>query len=126
MGAWVMATTAVLLFAPMAQKDAAAATAALASADPAVRTRAACDLRALGSGALPALPKLTALLDDGSPVDAAVCGDRTWRFHGSQDSTSPGEQAASALIGYSLDAVSQEHYVKIDQEPDLDPAQFQV
>ena len=98
MGAWVVATTAVLLFAPMAQKDAAAATTALASADPAVRTRAACDLRALGSGAISALPKLTALLDDGSPVDAAVCGDRTWRFHGSQDSTSPGEQAASALV----------------------------
>jgi HEAT repeat protein len=104
MAAWVVATTAVLLFAPMAQTDAAAAAAGLASADPAVRTRAACDLRALGAAAAPALPKLTALLDDGSPVDPAVCGDRTWRFRGRQDSTSPGEQAASALVAIGTPA----------------------
>jgi HEAT repeat protein len=104
MAAWVVATTVVLLFAPMAQKDAAAATAALSSPDPAVRTRAACDLRALGSGAAAALPKLTALLEDGSPVDPAVCGDRTWRFRGMQDSTSPGEQAASALVAIGTPA----------------------
>lgn len=82
------------------QKDAAAAAAGLASADPATRTRAACELRELGSGAAPMLARLTAMLDDASPVDAGVCGNRTWRYRGAgaQDATSPGEQAASALV----------------------------
>jgi HEAT repeat protein len=81
------------------QKDANAAAAGLASADPSVRTRAACELRELGSGAAPMLSRLTSMLDDGSPVDPAVCGDRTWRHGGwSEDVTSPGEQAASALV----------------------------
>ena len=76
------------------------AAAGLASADPAARTRAACELRELGSGAAPMLGRLVAMLDDGSPVDADVCGHRTWRYRGSgaQESTSPGEQAASALV----------------------------
>jgi HEAT repeat protein len=96
MKAWALAA---LLLAVPAQKDAAAAGAALGSADPAVRTRAACDLRELGSGAAPMLARLTAMLDDGSPVDAAVCADRTWRHGGwTEDATTPGEQAASALV----------------------------
>jgi HEAT repeat protein len=81
------------------QKDAAAAAVGLTSADPIARTRAACELRELGSGAAPALGRLTAMLDDGSPVDAAVCSQRTWRHGGwLEDSTTPGEQAASALV----------------------------
>jgi HEAT repeat protein len=104
MAAWVAVTTAALLLAPMAQKGATAAAAGLASADPAVRTRAACDLRELGGAAAPMLSKLTALLDDGSPVDPAACGERTWRFRGMQDWTSPGEQAASALVAIGTPA----------------------
>jgi HEAT repeat protein len=96
MKAWVIA--ALLFAGGPAQKDAGTAAAGLASADPAVRTRAACELRELGSGAAPALARLTAMLDDGSPVDAAVCGDRTWRHGWIQEATSPGEQAASALV----------------------------
>jgi HEAT repeat protein len=92
------AMTAALLVAPMAQADAAAAAAGLSSPDPTVRTRAACDLRRLGSQAAPLLSRLAALLDDGSPVEAAVCGERTWRFGNVQDPTTPGEQAASALV----------------------------
>lgn len=95
---------AALLLALPAQKDAAAAAAGLASADPAVRARAACDLRELGSGAATSLARLTAMLDDGSPVDAAVCGDRTWRHGWSQEATSPGEQAASALVAIGTPA----------------------
>ena len=110
MKAWVIAA---LLFAggPVfaegtggTQKDAGTAAAGLASADPAVRTRAACELRELGSGAAPALGRLTAMLDDGSPVDAAVCGDRTWRHGWMQEATSPGEQAASALVAIGTPA----------------------
>ena len=101
MKAWAIA--ALLMVVP-AQKDAGAAAAGLASADPAVRARSACELRDLGSGAAPLLARLTAMLDDGSPVDAAVCGDRTWR-RGNQDvTTAPGEQAASALVAIGAPA----------------------
>ena len=101
MKAWAVA---VLLLAGSAQRDATAAAAGLSSADPAARTRAACELRELGSGAAPALPRLLAMLDDGSPVDAAVCAERTWRHGWSQDATSPGEQAASALVAIGTPA----------------------
>jgi HEAT repeat protein len=88
------------------QKDAMTAAAGLASPDPAARPRAACELRELGSGAAPVLGRLAAMLDDGSPVDGAVCGNRTWRQHGvgAQESTSPGEQAASALVAIGTPA----------------------
>jgi HEAT repeat protein len=95
---------AVLLLAVPAQKDAAAAAAGLASADPTARTRAACELREMGSGAAQVLARLAAMLDDGSPVDAAVCGNRTWRHGGIEDATSPGEQAASALVAIGTPA----------------------
>lgn len=101
MKAWAVA---VMLLAGSAQRDATAAAAGLASADPAARTRAACELRELGSGAAPAMPRLLAMLDDGSPVDAAVCAERTWRHGWSQDATSPGEQAASALVAIGTPA----------------------
>ncbi len=89
---------AAALVALVTQKDANAAAAGLASADPAVRTRAACELRDLGKQSAPFISRLAMLLDDGSPVDPAVCGDRTWRARGMHDSTTPGEQAASALV----------------------------
>ena len=96
--------TAALLLTPMAQPNAAAAAAGLSSADPAARTRAACDVRKLGSEAAPMLTRLAALLDDASPVDAAVCGERTWRFGNASDPTTPGEQAASALVAIGAPA----------------------
>ena len=89
---------AAALVALAAQKDANAAAAGLASADPAARTRAACELRDLGKQSAPFIPRLAAMLDDGSPVDPAVCGERTWRFRGQDNLTTPGEQAASALV----------------------------
>jgi HEAT repeat protein len=95
MKAWFVAATLIAL---AAQKDASAAAAGLSSADPAVRTRAACELRAFGSQAVPYMSSLVTLLDDASPVDSAVCGERTWRFRGAQESTSPGEQAAATLV----------------------------
>jgi HEAT repeat protein len=104
MKAWVLA---IALVAVTPQKDASAAAAGLASPDPSVRTRAACELREFGSQAVPAMPRLVALLEDGSPVDAAVCGERTWgngRFRGAQESTTPGEQAASALVAIGTPA----------------------
>jgi HEAT repeat protein len=79
-------------------RDVTAAAAGLTSPDPVARTKAACALRELGRDAAAALAQLTALLDDGSPVDPGVCGERTWRFRGGDESTTPGEQAASAMV----------------------------
>ena len=98
MKALVLATLRLSL---TAQKDANAAAAGLASADPSVRTRAACELRELGEKATSVIDRLAALLGDASPVDLAVCGERTWshgRFGRHADATTPGEQAASALV----------------------------
>jgi HEAT repeat protein len=81
-----------------AQQDAAAAAAGLTSPDPAVRTRAACELRDLGRRSSPYMAKLAAMLADASTVDPGVCGERTWRSRGAQEMTSPGEQAAAALV----------------------------
>jgi HEAT repeat protein len=89
---------AAALLAFGAQKDATAAAAGLSSADPTVRTHAACELRDLGGGASAYVSRLAAMLDDASPVDPAVCGDRTWRSRGGTEPTSPGEQAAAALV----------------------------
>jgi HEAT repeat protein len=100
----VAVMAAALLVAPIGQREVEAAAAALSSADPAVRTRGACDLRKLGSEAGSVLPRLIALLDDGSPVDATVCGERTWRFGNPEESTTPGEQAASALVAIGTPA----------------------
>jgi HEAT repeat protein len=97
-------TTLAMVVAPVAQKEVDAAAAGLSSADPGVRTRAACELRKLGSQATPLLPRLVALLDDASPVEGSVCGERTWRFGHVQDPTTPGEQAASALVAIGAPA----------------------
>jgi HEAT repeat protein len=96
---------ALLALAP--QRDLDAAAAGLASPDPSTRTRAACDVREFGSKATSAIGKLTAMLGDASPVDLAVCGERTWsngRFGRHQDATTPGEQAASALVAIGMPA----------------------
>lgn len=94
----VIVLTGAVAVAGLAQPDVTAAAAGLSSADPVARTKAACALRELGHDAAPALPQLTALLSDGSPVDRSVCGERTWRFRGGEESTTPGEQAASAMV----------------------------
>jgi HEAT repeat protein len=101
MFARAMAAILLAALASTAQQDATVAAAGLSSPDPEARTKAACSLREMGRDAAPALARLAALLSDGSPVDAAVCGEHAWRFHGTRDAsvlTSPGEQAASAMV----------------------------
>jgi HEAT repeat protein len=104
MVACTIALAAAVLLSSAAQRDANAAAAGLASPDPDVRTRAACELRDMGQGAASALARLATLLDDGSPVDRTVCGDRTWRFGAERDTTTPGEQAATAMVAIGSDA----------------------
>lgn len=100
-----MRSLALIALLSIAQADLRSSTAALKSPDPASRTRAACDIRELGSGAQEAIPALLDLLADGSPVDPAVCDERTWRWTQQRAvTTTPGEQAASALVAIGTPA----------------------
>ena len=70
----------------------------LRASDPVSRARAACDLRELGDRAADAIDPLVALMDDATPVSEDVCeNNRNW---GGRDGelTTPGKQAASALV----------------------------
>ena len=69
----------------------------LRASDPAVRTRAACDLREQADRAGAAIDALVALLPDAAPLDRSVCGEN-WRRWNPENTTTPGEQAASALV----------------------------
>ena len=70
--------------------------AALAAEDPAVRAKAACDLKREGEPAADAIEPLLRLLADGAPVEQTVCHERWWR--NGDLLTTPGEQAAAALV----------------------------
>jgi HEAT repeat protein len=66
---------------------------------PAARALVACALRERGEAAASAIPRLVGLLDDGTPVDPLVCAeDERWRGVGDRHSTSPGQEAARALV----------------------------
>ena len=65
--------------------------------DPAVRARAACDLRERGDNAAAAIEALIELLPDAAPLERSVCQQNWWRWN-PDNPTTPGEQAASALV----------------------------
>jgi HEAT repeat protein len=69
----------------------------LASTDPQIRAKAACALRELGDDAAVAMDALVSLLPDGAPVRQTVC-ERNWGRWNSEMMTTPGHQAASALV----------------------------
>src|SRR4051794_10719729 len=70
----------------------------LRAGDPGVRAKAACGLRELGDRAGDAVTPLIALLDDATPIAQDVCeNNRNWDG-GDRDLTTPGQQAASALV----------------------------
>ena len=75
----------------------------LAAQDPAVRACAAFDLRELGDASTVAIQPLAAMLGDAAPVASPVCGRPWWRGNGT-DLTSPGEQAAAALVAIGMRA----------------------
>jgi len=79
----------------------------LSAADPADRVIAACELQRLGSDAQRAIPALVDRLADGSPVDPTVCGkDRFWWSKDIDHQTTPGEEAAAALVAIGTDALT--------------------
>src|SRR4051812_20373621 len=69
----------------------------LGASDPATRARAACEMRELGDTAAEAIQPLAAMLGDAAPVETLVCNRSWWRGN-ANDLTSPGEQAAAALV----------------------------
>ena len=69
----------------------------LVASDPAMRARAACDLRERADNAGAAIDALIALLPDAAPLERSVCGQNWWRWN-PESRTTPGEQAASALV----------------------------
>ena len=69
----------------------------LKASDPAVRARAACELREHAGRAGAAIDALVALLPDAAPLERSVCGENWWRWN-PENRTTPGEQAASALV----------------------------
>ena len=69
----------------------------LVAQDPVVRARAACEMREAGDTAVDAIQPLASMLGDAAPVEAQVCSRNWWRGN-PNDLTSPGEQAAAALV----------------------------
>ncbi len=99
-------TSAIALISYVADQDAADLVARLRDGDPRVRAVAACDLQRLGSGARNAIAALVERLPDGSPVDPKVCGED--RYYWSRDidqQTSPGEEAAAALVAIGTESL---------------------
>ncbi len=80
-----------------ARPDARQLVTQLTSADPQLRAKAACGLRELGVEAAGAVDALVALLPDGAPIPMTVC-ERNWGRGNQEQTTTPGEQAASALV----------------------------
>ena len=70
----------------------------LGAADPALRARAACELRKLGEEAAAATGALVALLEDAAPVEADVCRRQWGRSANGRHHTTPGQEAAAALV----------------------------
>jgi HEAT repeat protein len=85
------------LDAPRPQYTVQDLSAQLTASDPAVRARAACDLRERADNAAGAIEALIALLPDAAPLERSVCGQNWWRWN-PENRTTPGEQAASALV----------------------------
>jgi HEAT repeat protein len=78
----------------------------LRAADPNARASAACELEKLGTGARTAIPALVERLSDASPVDPKVCGeDRNYWRKDYEQMTSPGEEAAAALVSIGTPAL---------------------
>jgi HEAT repeat protein len=68
----------------------------LSADDAAARAQAACALKEEGDQAVEAVAALIRLLGDASPVERTVCKQHWWR--NSDLLTTPGEQAAAALV----------------------------
>jgi HEAT repeat protein len=87
--------------------------AALSADDPSVRAKAACELKREGDAGVGAIEPLLRLLADGAPVERSVCQERWW--HDAELLTTPGEQAAAALV--SIGSPAFDALVKVLKQP---------
>src|SRR6185436_14790825 len=97
---------AIMLASFTAAADVADLSARLRAADPAERVMAACELQRLGYDARGASAALVERLSDNSPVDPMICGKD--RYYWSKDidhPTTPGEEAAAALVAIGTDSL---------------------
>jgi HEAT repeat protein len=79
----------------------------LESSNPVERAQAACTLGLMKQRAVPAIPALIKLLSDDTPTQRVNCGEGSWRGgFNEHDKTSPGEQAAGALVFIGEPAVA--------------------
>jgi len=100
------ASPAVLLASFGGAADVTDLVAKLRDGNPSVRVIAACELQRLGSDARTAIPALVERLSDESPVDPTVCGkDRHYWSKDIDRQTSPGEEAAAALVDIGTDSL---------------------
>ena len=100
------ASSTISLVSYVAGQDAPDLVTRLRDQDPRTRTIAACDLQRMGSAARTAIAALVERLPDASPVDPKVCGDD--RHYWSKDieqQTSPGEEAAAALVAIGTESL---------------------
>lgn len=99
-------TPAIVLASYIAAEDVADLISRLRNADPRTRAIAACELQRPGSGARTAIAALVERLPDASPVDPRICGED--RYYWSKDvdqQTSPGEEAAAALVAIGTESL---------------------
>jgi HEAT repeat protein len=98
---------AIRLIAYATGQDAADLVTRLRDADPRTRTLAACELQRLGSASRPVIAALVERLADASPVDPKVCGqDRHYWSKDFEQQTTPGEEAAAALVAIGTDSLA--------------------
>jgi len=100
-------TTAIVLASYVAEaQNAADVISRLRDQDPRTRAIAACDLQRMGSAARMAIAALVERLPDASPVDPKVCGeDRHYWSKDIDQQTSPGEEAAAALVAIGTESL---------------------
>lgn len=99
-------TPAVSLIAYVAEQDAADIATRLRGGDARTRTVAACELQRTGSASRAAIAALVERLSDASPVDPQVCGeDRHYWSKDLEHQTSPGEEAAAALVAIGTESL---------------------
>jgi hypothetical protein len=101
-----VSTPAIVLASYFAEQDAGDLIARLRNQDPRTRAIAACDLQRMGSAARTAIAALVERLPDASPVDPKICGED--RYYWSKDieqQTSPGEEAAAALVAIGTESL---------------------
>jgi HEAT repeat protein len=97
---------AIALIAYVDEQNAGDLVTRLRDAEPRTRAVAACELQRMGSAAQTAIAALVERLSDASPVDPKVCGeDRHYWSKEIEQPTSPGEEAAAALVAIGTESL---------------------